>query len=59
MQSTWPRLIALAGLVLIGCPLDADDPTSSAHGETAIRIVALGDSTTEAGWEGNAKSVYP
>ena len=59
MPSPWPRLIALAGLVLIGCPLDADDPASNAHGKTPIRIVALGDSTTEAGWEGNAKSVYP
>jgi lysophospholipase L1-like esterase len=57
--SLWPYLIALAGLVLIGCPLDADDPPSSARDEAAIRIVALGDSTTEAGWEGNAKSVYP
>ncbi len=57
--SLWPRLIALAGIVLIGCPLDADGPASSARSKAAIRIVALGDSTTEAGWEGNAKSVYP
>jgi lysophospholipase L1-like esterase len=59
MPSPWPRLIVLAGLVLFGCRLDADDPASSAHGNATIRIVALGDSTTEAGWEGNAKSVYP
>jgi lysophospholipase L1-like esterase len=59
MPSPWPRLIALAGLVLIGCPLDANDPASNAHSKAAIRIIALGDSTTEAGWVGNAKSVYP
>jgi len=58
-RSLWLRLIALAGLVLVGCPLDADGPVSSAQNRTPIRIVALGDSTTEAGWEGNAKSVYP
>lgn len=53
------RLMALIGLVLMGCDLDPDDSASSARAKAAIRIVALGDSTTEAGWEGNAKSVYP
>ncbi|MBW2493976.1 MAG: hypothetical protein JRE43_04425 [Deltaproteobacteria bacterium] len=55
----WPGLLALASLVLIGCPPDANGPTPSARDDAAIRIVALGDSTTEAGWAGNAKSVYP
>lgn len=53
------RLIALACVVSIGCWPESDDPASSAGRGTSIRIVALGDSTTEAGWEGNAQSVYP
>lgn len=57
--SPLPRLMALGGLVLMGCHLDPDDSTPSVRGREAIRIVALGDSTTEAGWEGNAESVYP
>jgi len=57
--SLWPRLMALTGLVLIGCNLDPDGSASSDRGKAAIRIVALGDSTTEAEWEGNAESVYP
>ncbi len=31
--------------------------SNSIRAET-IKIVALGDSTTEAGWEGNAREVY-
>jgi lysophospholipase L1-like esterase len=58
-QSAFLLRLMFVGLVLIGCPLDADDPASSARNDAVIRIVALGDSTTEAGWEGNAKSVYP
>ncbi len=38
----------------IGAPSDAMRAPAR-----PIRIVALGDSTTEAGWEGNADSVYP
>lgn len=57
--SFWPQLIALACVFSLGCPPNADDPAPSARSRTSIRIVALGDSTTEAGWEGNAKSVYP
>jgi len=58
-SSVWLRVIALACFALIGCPRGADEPASSARSGTSIRIVALGDSTTEAGWEGNAESVYP
>ena len=50
------RQVTLGGLVLIGCNFDPDD---SAPRVSPMRIVALGDSTTEAAWEGNAKSVYP
>jgi len=57
--SRWLRGMALSGLVLMGCHLAPDGQASSARGRDAIRIVALGDSTTEAGWEGNARSVYP
>jgi len=57
--SFWLSLALLACFVSIGCSPDADDPASNARSSTSIRIVALGDSTTEAGWEGNAKSVYP
>ena len=51
--------MALGCFVLMGCNLDSDDSALSSRREAPIRIVALGDSTTEAGWEGNAASVYP
>jgi len=57
--SVWPGWVALSGLVLVGCGPDPDGPPPGTRSEAAIRIVALGDSTTEAGWEGNAASVYP
>jgi len=41
-----------------GCDSRPDDATPPGGRARPIRIVALGDSTTEAGWEGNAKSVY-
>ena len=50
--------LALCCLAAAAChPDSAVPPTSAAH-PRPIRIVALGDSTTEA-WEGNAERVYP
>jgi len=57
--SRWLCWLALAALILVGCRLDSEKPAPKTRGKKAIRIVALGDSTTEAGWEGNATSVYP
>jgi len=45
-------------MLLIGCA-GACGSQPGRRDCNAIRIVALGDSTTEAGWEGNARSVYP
>ena len=62
MLEQWSRILRLVGfgsLVLVACHFEPDDSASSARSDKPIRIVALGDSTTEAGWEGNAKSVYP
>ena len=50
--------MVIVGLAVIGCVSDSDRLDPSARREGPIRIVALGDSTTEAGWEGNAASVY-
>ena len=50
--------MVIVGLAVIGCVSDSDRLDPSARREGPIRIVALGDSTTEAGWEGNAESVY-
>jgi acyl-CoA thioesterase-1 len=51
-------LATLVGLAALGCDLRPDGATPRGGREQPIRIVALGDSTTEAGWEGNAKTVY-
>jgi lysophospholipase L1-like esterase len=51
--------MALGGWILTACHVGPGGSAPRARGHDAIRIVALGDSTTEAGWEGNAKSVYP
>ena len=48
--------MVIVGLAVIGCVSDSDRPDPSAPREVPIRIVALGDSTTEAGWEGNAEA---
>ena len=50
--------MVIVGLAVIGCAPDSDRSDPSARREVPICIVALGDSTTEAGWEGNAESVY-
>ena len=46
------------GLAAAACDLRSDAPPASRATAHPMRIVALGDSTTEAGWEGNADSVY-
>lgn len=51
-------LAALLGTGAVACERGGEaDPAGPAAGRP-LRIVALGDSTTEA-WEGNARSVYP
>jgi len=51
--------LALACMIAMACSDEPGDPASRTQRDGPIRIVALGDSTTEAGWEGNAKRVYP
>ncbi len=53
------QLLALASFAAVACDRDIGELKPRSGGAVPIRIVALGDSTTEAGWEGNAKSVYP
>jgi lysophospholipase L1-like esterase len=55
----WLLLAPVIGLAAPGCDSRPDDATPPGGRAQPIRIVALGDSTTEAGWEGNAKIVYP
>jgi len=52
------RLAALLFVPLIALATTGCDSRPGSPAGRPIRIVALGDSTTEAGWEGNAKSVY-
>jgi len=52
------RALALGGCVALVVATAACSPDPRARSGESIRIVALGDSTTEAGWEGNARSVY-
>ena len=54
----WLLLAPLIGLAATGCDSRPEAPPASPASGRPIRIVALGDSTTEAGWEGNAKTVY-
>ncbi len=49
----------LAGAIALGgCTGERERSPARASAPEPIRIVALGDSTTEAGWEGNAEIVY-
>jgi lysophospholipase L1-like esterase len=51
--------ICLACLIIIAICSDQVNASSSSDARTeAINIVALGDSTTDASWDGNAKEVY-
>ncbi|HEY5656423.1 MAG TPA: GDSL-type esterase/lipase family protein [Myxococcota bacterium] len=52
------RIATWIGLALAGCAFGAEVMPASEAPARPLRIVALGDSTTEAGWEGNANSVY-
>lgn len=53
-------ILVVAATTVIACSdleqFDAS-PNSKTHANV-VKIVALGDSTTDAGWEGNAKEVY-
>jgi acyl-CoA thioesterase I len=51
-------LIWLGGAAAIHCGTLSRDGAAADASRCSVRIVALGDSTTEA-WEGNAESVYP
>jgi lysophospholipase L1-like esterase len=60
-HSRWLPALLLApfiGLGATGCDSHPDAAPASRVRGRPIRIVALGDSTTEASWEGNAKTVY-
>lgn len=49
----------LAGGIALGaCTGERDEAPAEDGAQQPIRIVALGDSTTEAGWQGNVESVY-
>ncbi|MFT5427236.1 MAG: lysophospholipase L1-like esterase [Gammaproteobacteria bacterium] len=50
-------IIVVFGFVACGF-VRIDDPEIIGGGIKSIKIVALGDSTTEASWDGNAKEVY-
>lgn len=55
-----PALLVMLTLITAACSRSGHIDVSSIEKSVPepIRIVALGDSTTEAGWDGNAKLVY-